>query len=454
MIGVSNVFARQPLKKIGLFCLLIAMMLVAGCKFPWNGQDKGLDAGYYKQVYLLPHGQFVGIEKLKADAVSKGLVYKVEMDEMKRVKDVTAVYNDKPIDANWGLDIAGDTMRFAKVAISYDDSSMTYSFLSANDKKVSWQAGVAAVRFTELNKQGLPGKAEYLNEDMSPVINKGHNLTSEFTYNDYDMLETMKLSGWLRSGEDLQLKFYYDQNFFMHKLPVGLEIMDADGRLRPGFGDVARIVWQYDKQNRLIKKQFLGVDGEPVNNNVSISKLVPEQYWNHYERFCASFDCTYDENNYFPIKITCYGADGELWKSNSTASVVPQPIYKFSYNEAGDLVKVEAEDTEGHAAKLHPNIYAIGYDYDDVGNLKECTFYGDDGKPALTDEKYARMRWAFDTHRRITELSYFGVNDEKVNAAITGEDKVHYYHKFVAEWESDGRLSQILYYNANDKQIK
>ena len=37
-----------------------------------------------------------------------------------------------------------------------------------------------------MNKQGLPGKAEYLNEDMSPVINKGHNLTSEFTYNDYE----------------------------------------------------------------------------------------------------------------------------------------------------------------------------------------------------------------------------------------------------------------------------
>ena len=448
-------FARHSAGRIGLFLLLTAAMLVAGCYFPWEGQDKGLDSAYYRQVYMLPNGRFVGIEKIKGEATQKGLVYKAEMDEEKRLKEVVAVYNDKPINASWGLDIAGTPITLAKITITYEaNGSMIYRFYSQNNKTVEWQMGAAAIRFKEIDKQGLPAKAEYLNGEMKPINNRGQALAAQFTYGDYNMLETMVLSGILKSGEDLQMKFYYDKNFIMHRLPIGMEITDVDGNLRPGFGNIARIIWQYDKQNRLIKKQFFGVDGELTNGNMFVNNLVPDRTNRIYERFCAFIDCVYDENQYYPSKITFYSADGELWKSYGSATIVPQPICKFDYDEAGNLSKVESEDSEGKAAELYSGIYALGYAYDDMGNLKECTFYNSEGQPALMEGKFAKWRQVYDTYRRVTEVAYFGVNDEKINAAIRETGKVHYFHRKVMERDSDGNIDQILYYNANDKRTK
>lgn len=441
-------------RKVSLLCLIIGTLLISGCSLPWEGQDKGVDAGYYKRIYLLPNGQFVGIEKVKDDTAKQGLVYKVEMDDLKRIKEIVAVYNDKPINANWGLDIINNANRFAKIVIKYDDNSnMTYEFRSNNDKPVRWQADIAAIRFTNMNKQGLPSKAEYLNTDMTPVHNNGHDLIAEFAYN-HNNLETMKVSGWLKSGEDLQLKFYYDQNFLMHKLPIGMESMDMDGRLYPFLGDVARIVWQYDKHNRLIKKQFFGSDGEMVNGNMSVYTLVFDQMRGNYERFCSYFSCNYDDNNYSPSKITFYNADGELWKSKSSLPVVPQPIFKFTYNDSGDLTTIETEDADGNLAELYSGIFSKKYAYDDVGNVKELTFCNADGQPAMIGSKFAKWRRVFDTHRRVTEISYYGTNDEKVNAAIKTDGKIHYYHKRVIERNSDGTINQSLYYNTNGKQTK
>ncbi|WP_026759872.1 hypothetical protein [Selenomonas ruminantium] len=441
-------------RKVVLLVLIITTFLISGCNFPWEGQDKGLDAGYYKRIYLLPHGQFVGIEKVNGEAAHKGVVYKVELDELKRIKEVVAVYNDKPINVYWGLDLVNVSNRFAKIVINYEDNgNMTYNFLSDNDKPVSWQADIAAIRFTNSNKSSLPDKAEYLTTDMTPVSNNGHDLIAKFTYN-HNLLETIKLSGWLKSGDDLQLKFYYDSNFIMHRLPVGMESTDMDGRLYPFLGDVARIVWQYDKQNRLIKKQFLGADGEMVNGNMSIYTLVFDQIRGNYERYCSYFTCSYDENNFSPNKISFYNANGELWSSKSTASVTPQPIYRFTYNNDGDLTKIETENADGNAAELYADIYGKGYAYDDVGNIKELTYYDADGQPALTKAKYAKWRRVCDTHRRVSEVAYFGINDEKVNAALRNDGKIHYYHKLVVERNSDGSVSQYKYYNANGKQTK
>lgn len=442
------------IKEFSFLCLISVALLLSGCSLPWDGQDKGLDAGYYKRVYLLPHGQFVGIEKISSDAARQGVVYKVELDDMKRVKEVAAVYNDKPIDVGWGLDIINTASRFAKIVINYDgNDNMTYEFRSANDEHISWQIDVAAIRYTNMNKEGLPGKAEYLTSDMTPVFSNGQNLVAEFSY-DHDTLETIKLSGWLNSGDALQLKFYYDKNFLMHKLPTGMECMDTDGKLYPFIGDVARIIWQYDKHNRLIKKQLFGADGEPANGNIGIYTLLFDPLRGNYERFASYFTCTYDENQYSPGKVTFYNTDGELWKSKSNASIVHQPIYQFNYNEAGDLTKVETKDENGNATELRAGVYSQSYAYDDVGNLKELTYCNADGQPVLIGAKYAKFRQVHDTHRRVIETSFYGVNDEKVNAALKDNGKLHYYHKRVIERNNDGSPNYISYYNANGKQTK
>ena len=87
-------------KKIVLFVFLclISMLLISGCSGDTAGGDE-LKAGYYKRMVMQPNGIFIGIDKIDdKKATSSGLAYKVKMNEQRKLSQITAMYNGKPMD--------------------------------------------------------------------------------------------------------------------------------------------------------------------------------------------------------------------------------------------------------------------------------------------------------------------------------------------------------------------
>lgn len=65
-----------------VYLLIICMAICAGCGFSSAGT---LETGFYKDVIMLPNGQFIAKGKLSnKEAAEAGRAFKVEMDEKKK----------------------------------------------------------------------------------------------------------------------------------------------------------------------------------------------------------------------------------------------------------------------------------------------------------------------------------------------------------------------------------
>ena len=205
---------------LALLCLT-SILLLSGCS---GGSDE-LQAGYYGQMVMQPNGNFIGKDKIDdKKAATSGLVYKVEMNEQKKLSKITAMYNERPIDIGWFDTRHYQYSNFAVVALEYQDGYVKYNFKDASMQPVTGYYGAYSLRY-KLNEKQIPTIAYCYDKDGEQKENADGFAQMLFTYDDTGAL--IKVGYANSSGErvtttwkEYEIKFKYDSNNKKNRLPI------------------------------------------------------------------------------------------------------------------------------------------------------------------------------------------------------------------------------------------
>ena len=439
-------------KKINVFILgLFVSVLVGGCSFSFLGMEDELQAGYYKQIVMQPNGKFIGRDKIsEKQALSSGLVYKVDFNEQKKLSKITAMINQLPIDKQWFDTTYSCYGNFAVIELEYQEGYIKYNFKNAQMQPKAGYYGAYSLRY-KLDENQNPTIAYCYDKDSEQKENFIGFAQMLFTYDDKGRLAKI---GYANSaGERVTTKWKeYEKQFKYekHSSPIEISNHGKNGELMLNIFNQARNTYKYDGKDRLIEIRHFGTDGSLIEND------LPYFQMNRVLGGIGAGAITkykYEGDQKEPIEISFYGKDEQPFGIKTIDNTA---IIKIKYGEKGEIKEYSYFGTDGLAraidsAKLGKNVVAIKQDIDDFGNIIKIAYYNKDNNLQVEkDGKAAIIKLKYDENRQKIEESYFDASQEAVEKVMYGQQK---YHKTVMEYDDAGKITKTIYYDTNSKEI-
>ena len=330
-----------------------------------------------------------------------------------------------------------------------------YEYDSAGNKTVTRKYDAAdqllvdddGVAYTQIEYDAFkrPSRETFIGEDGSPLFaeSKGYaTLTKEYDYAGnivlqkyYDTYDNPVVipAGYAGLHTD------YDTN----KKPVREEYLNTGGSLaRPS--DVKKgysaITYQRDEKGNVLLESYFDQNDNPIES-ASGYAAVRKGY--------AAVRKTYNDQNK-PVKTEYLGTDGERTAiTNGTSAVINE------YDANGNMIRESYEDEEGnqHAIQSENNkdpqkyysYVEIRKTYDEQNKLIEEAYFDADGDPAKCASQFSIKRNEYDELGRQTLTAWFTTNDEPyVN------DKG--YASMATTYAADGSKTDT-YYDANGNEV-
>ena len=434
---------------LALLCLT-SILLLSGCS---GGSDE-LQAGYYGQMVMQPNGNFIGKDKIDdKKAATSGLVYKVEMNEQKKLSKITAMYNERPIDIGWFDTRHYQYSNFAVVALEYQDGYVKYNFKDASMQPVTGYYGAYSLRY-KLNEKQIPTIAYCYDKDGEQKENADGFAQMLFTYDDTGAL--IKVGYANSSGErvtttwkEYEIKFKYDSNNKKNRLPIEVSNHGKDGELMLNAVGVAKKAYKYDDKGRLSEIRHFGTDGslrERTLEKIDMDSMIGGIGAGAITKY------KYEGERKLPSEIAFYGKDEQpvgVQALDNAASV------KLKYGDQGNIAEVSAFGTDGLPRAINKDVFGkdvvtIKFSIDEFGNTIQKALYNKDGNlVAAKNEKFAIAKFKYNNKRQKIEESAFGTSEEPVETT----DKGRTFHKKIMEYDDDGKITKTTYYDKNDKEI-
>ena len=434
---------------LALLCLT-SILLLSGCS---GGSDE-LQAGYYGQIVMQPNGTFIGKDKIDdKKAATSGLVYKVEMNEQKKLSKITAMYNERPVDIGWFDTRYYQYSNFAVVALEYQDGYVKYNFKDASMQPVTGYYGAYSLRY-KLNEKQIPTIAYCYDKDGEQKENADGFAQMLFTYDDTGAL--IKVGYANSSGErvtttwkEYEIKFKYDSNNKKNRLPIEVSNHGKDGELMLNAVGVAKKAYKYDDKGRLSEIRHFGTDGSLRERTLEIFDMdsmiggIGAGAITKYK---------YEGERKLPSEIAFYGKDEQpvgVQALDNAASV------KLKYGDQGNIAEVSVFGTDGLPRAINKDVFGkdvvtIKFSIDEFGNMIQKALYNKDGNlVAAKNEKFAIGKFKYNNKRQKIEESAFGTSEEPVETT----DKGRTFHKKIMEYDDDGKITKTTYYDKNDKEI-
>ena len=435
---------------LALLCLT-SILLLSGCS---GGSDE-LQAGYYGQIVMQPNGTFIGKDKIDdKKAATSGLVYKVEMNEQKKLSKITAMYNERPVDIGWFDTRYYQYSNFAVVALEYQDGYVKYNFKDASMQPVTGYYGAYSLRY-KLNEKQIPTIAYCYDKDGEQKENADGFAQMLFTYDDTGAL--IKVGYANSSGErvtttwkEYEIKFKYDSNNKKNRLPIEVSNHGKDGELMLNAVGVAKKAYKYDDKGRLSEIRHFGTDGslrERTLEKIDMDSMIGGIGAGAITKY------KYEGERKLPSEIAFYGKDEQpvgVQALDNAASV------KLKYGDQGNIAEVSAFGTDGLPRAINKDVFGkdvvtIKFSIDEFGNTIQKALYNKDGNlVAAKNEKFAIAKFKYNNKRQKIEESAFGTSEEPVE--ITNEGNT--FHKKTMEYDDDGKITKTTYYDKNDKETK
>ena len=430
---------------------LFSILFISGCA----GDSGELQAGYYKKIVMQPNGNFIGKDKIDdKKAAESGLVYKVEMNEQKKLSKITAMIHEQPIDIQWFDTTYSWYGKFAAIVIEYQDGYIKYSFKNARMQPDIGYYGSYSLRY-KLDEKKVPAIAYCYNKDGDQNENAKGFAQMLFTYDDKGFLTKI---GYANSrGErittnwkEYELGLKYAKDSKKNNLPIEISNLSKDGELMLNITSAAKKTYKYDEKGRLSEIRHFGTDGSLKERTLENFDMVG-MLGGVGAGAITKYKYVEDQTN--PSEISFYGKDEQpvgVKALDNAASI------KFKYGELGNVAEVSLFGTDGLPRAIDAN--ALGNDIvtmknkvDEVGNLIEVALYNKDGNlTALKGTKSAIQRSKYDNKRQQIEENYFGTSEEPVEIIAKG----YRFHKKIMEYDDDGKLIKTTYYDKEDKDIK
>ncbi len=444
---------NQRIVLLVLGCL-VSMLLISGCSSNVFGDSGELQAGYYKQMIMQPNGNFIGKDKVDdKKAASSGLVYKVEMNEQKKLSKITAMYNEQPFDQEWFDTKHTCYGNFAAVAMEYQDGYVKYNFKNARMQPTTGYYGSYSLRY-KLDDKKVPTIAYCYNKDGEQAENGNGFAQMIFTYDDKGILTKVGYAN--SSGErvttkwkDYETQLKYNKDSKKNSLPIEVSNHGKDGELMLDSMNIAKRVYKYDDKDRLLEIRHFGTDG-------NLRERVLDKF--HMNRMLGGIGAgaitkyKYEGEQKLPNEVSFYGKDEQpvgVQALDNAASI------KFKSDNSGIVMEISFFGTDGLPRALDEktfgkDVVTMKIKLDDFGNKIETAIYNKDGNlTVIKGTKAAIERDKYDDKRQQIEENYFGTSEEPVE--IT--DKGYTFHKKAMEYNDDGKLTKTTYYDKNDKEI-
>lgn len=438
-----------------LLGLLISVLFMSGCASSFFGDSDELQVGYYKEIVMQPNGTFVGKNKIDdKKAPESGLVYKVEMNEQKKLSKITAMYHEQTMDIEWFDTIHTCYGKFAVVAVEYQDGYIKYNFKNARMQPTKGYYNSYSLRY-KLDEKKVPTIAYCYNKDGEQKENEIGFAQMIFTYDDKGFLGKI---GYANSNgervttkwKEYEIHLKYGGNNKKNSCPIEISNHGKDGELMLDFANRAKRVYKYDDKDRLIEIRHFGTDG-------NLRERTLDSFY--MERMIGGIGAgaitkyKYEGEQKQPSEISFYGKDEQPVSVKALGNAASA---KFKYDNYGNVMEISLFGTDGLPRALDENTFgkdvvSMKNKRDQFGNSIETILYNKDGNlTALKGTKSAIEKSKYDAKRQQIEVSYFGTSEEPVE--IT--DKGHIFHKKIMEYNDDGILTRTTYYDKDDKEEK
>ena len=329
-----------------LFIIIMISSFFTSVDMSWQN----IEAGYYRQIVMLPNGKFIGICKVNdSEAKNAGVSLKVEKEDG-TLKRITAV-NDGNLDYGCIFVLkpstdffftSMDSIVFQELTVNVNGKDLEYSWKIDNNDKVSYKYilvnGATGLAETVLNKHGDSLWEKYI------LTYKDDKITNVQIYNANEK----------KTGE-------YIWEYNNTSLPSSISVKRENGDIS------MRHEYKYDSNNRIVENRYYEIfysNGlqpyQPDRSAIIISKysshIIPPN--NRFDALCwaAIVRYTYADNNPYPITIET------LDKDEKPLDTIREKFYKVAlkYDDKCRIIQVNAYHSDGTPAPIPESEKYIG----------------------------------------------------------------------------------------------
>lgn len=205
---------------------------------------------------------------------------------------------------------------------------------------------------------------------------------------------------------------------------VNVAYYDAEGSPMICSGGYASCSFKYDTRGRLSERWNYGVEGE-------LTCAI-----DNYNEAGYTIEIL-DEGS--TIKFTYYDKAGKV-----AINKYGFAIGVLKYNEQRLLVEESSYDAQGNPIRAHgSNVASVVYGYDNLTHLTSISYFDENGSPCSNNKGIAQISREYKDGNQVAE-QYYDADGKPCNANFEDGN----YAKWTAEYNSDGRMTKIRYYDS------
>ena len=216
-----------------------------------------------------------------------------------------------------------------------------------------------------------------------------------------------------------------------------------DGALAPTEDGYAVIRHAYDERGNETGIAYYGADGQLVMN-VSADYAAIQIAYDENDQVTGLRFLDVDENCMIAIAYTDGVRSETIYYSEGKAECVNR------YDPSGNVIEKSFCGPDGAPALTEDGYAVIRYAYDERGNQIRTAYYDAEGHLVLnTDKGYAVLLMAYDDHDQVTRVDFLDADEKYLLSReyIDGVRVKNIYYK-------DGKLDHVYRYDANGAIIE
>ena len=444
-----------------LLLVLMAMLMAAfalavtGCGDTKKG---ALEEGYYQYIIMRPDGEFIGINKLK-DSKHR-LAFKVSFEDGK-LAEIKRVYNDSPLDsAGWILDTYGapdnvlSNMYFSKIKVTYEGNTKTYSFLNVADKPVPGFYYEGQIKFFTNDKGTVEKAVLYKLEETASAPKYVEDRMYKFAYDENQPQLLKSYNIYNKDGKDFSdlqggIAYTYDKDAKAYALPLTLQFLDKDGKAADNINKVSKISFTYNEKLLLTELKNENKDGKPA----ALEDSQADRYLAYnFNPSGNATKYTYDKDNYL-IKKEFLNAEGKPDAAAFSGGAVAISFTRNQLEDGGYTLKISCTGADGKPAplcldKYSENVTSVLNTYNGKGLLTESRFFDANDGLTATNHNFAIIQYEYNDKNLLSGVAYFGVEKEPVTVdMVTKSGKNILAHREVYVENEE------VFYDVNNNKI-
>jgi len=232
---------------------------------------------------------------------------------------------------------------------------------------------------------------------------------------------------------------------------------EGDKPVRNTIGN-ARWKGEYDGGNNLVKASYFGPNGEHERYGetyVTIQRqynpqgnMTEEAYFDVADKPVKNKDgyakVTYGydlQGNV--IEVLYFDENGRLTERKGGYAKIVR-----AYDAHGNKIEETKYDVQGKPARGEEGYFKAKYAYDDRGYNTELALFDERDRPTLHKDGYIKRRDKYNDQGQLVETAFFGLKGTPIVLKKYGIAKAR------ITYDARGKLSQIIYFDPNDRLVR